>query len=450
MELSFWSLFPDLKHVAEIVRSHHEEFDGNGYPQGLKGDEIPVAARIITVANSYHSLTSKMTYGDGMPCRTSTTRTRQRRRQTVGSQLCASAHSGDYVQENTGCSLEFSTRTNRSPFLERKRDPMYPKLVQLKKRRFIALILAVLSATSLGFSRLPIVSAQTTSALLRINALQASLHIQIETTHESFPAHNNYGEIDGADPDSTALANYLPIFPHGIFLYPAKCIQRSELKKVILCQKLRFAGQERAAVPDYTHDALYLDTSRATWSPSYMRKALHHEFFHIIDWKDDGHVYEDDSWSALNATGFKYGAHGINAQDDSSMSLLADNLPGFLTKYSTTGVEEDKAELFANMMVDYPMVAARAKKDPILNAKFLRMKELLKSFCPSMDNAFWTKSGQRGAATKYTVSHCREIDSHPCCGSRLDDWSSSSRIPCPRQRIRLVRSCVSWLKSQVR
>lgn len=58
--------FPDLKQLAPIVRAHHEEFDGNGYPQGLRGDEIPVAARIIAVANSYHSLTSEMKYGPGM------------------------------------------------------------------------------------------------------------------------------------------------------------------------------------------------------------------------------------------------------------------------------------------------------------------------------------------------------------------------------------------------
>lgn len=50
--------FPDLKHLAPIVRAHHEEYDGNGYPHGLKGDEIPVAARIISVANSYHNMIS--------------------------------------------------------------------------------------------------------------------------------------------------------------------------------------------------------------------------------------------------------------------------------------------------------------------------------------------------------------------------------------------------------
>lgn len=58
--------FPDLQRLAPIVRSHHEEYNGNGYPQGLKGDEIPVAARIIHVANSYHSMTSDKRYGPGM------------------------------------------------------------------------------------------------------------------------------------------------------------------------------------------------------------------------------------------------------------------------------------------------------------------------------------------------------------------------------------------------
>jgi HD-GYP domain-containing protein (c-di-GMP phosphodiesterase class II)/GAF domain-containing protein len=58
--------FPDLAHLAPIVVAHHEEFDGNGYPKGLKGEEIAIAARIIFVANAYHSLTAEMRYGTGM------------------------------------------------------------------------------------------------------------------------------------------------------------------------------------------------------------------------------------------------------------------------------------------------------------------------------------------------------------------------------------------------
>jgi putative nucleotidyltransferase with HDIG domain len=59
--------FAELKHVAAIVRAHHEEFDGNGYPQGLKGNDIPIEARVVCLANSYHSLISNMSYGAGLP-----------------------------------------------------------------------------------------------------------------------------------------------------------------------------------------------------------------------------------------------------------------------------------------------------------------------------------------------------------------------------------------------
>lgn len=59
--------FPDLKHLAPIVMAHHEEYDGEGFPQGLKGDEIPVAGRILSVANSYHELVAEKRYAKGMP-----------------------------------------------------------------------------------------------------------------------------------------------------------------------------------------------------------------------------------------------------------------------------------------------------------------------------------------------------------------------------------------------
>ena len=52
--------------VAEIVRAHHERLDGRGYPDGLKGDEIPVIARIVAVAEVYDTLTAEDTYRDRM------------------------------------------------------------------------------------------------------------------------------------------------------------------------------------------------------------------------------------------------------------------------------------------------------------------------------------------------------------------------------------------------
>ncbi len=56
----------DLTHLAPIVLAHHEEFDGNGYPGGLKGEEIPLAARIIFIANSYHGMISETKSGKGV------------------------------------------------------------------------------------------------------------------------------------------------------------------------------------------------------------------------------------------------------------------------------------------------------------------------------------------------------------------------------------------------
>lgn len=51
-----------LKDAAEIVYSHHEQFDGRGYPRGLKGEDIPLGARIFMVADVYDALTSERPY----------------------------------------------------------------------------------------------------------------------------------------------------------------------------------------------------------------------------------------------------------------------------------------------------------------------------------------------------------------------------------------------------
>lgn len=50
-----------------IARSHHERWDGNGYPDKLKGEEIPLAARIMAIADVYDALSTKRVYKDAMP-----------------------------------------------------------------------------------------------------------------------------------------------------------------------------------------------------------------------------------------------------------------------------------------------------------------------------------------------------------------------------------------------
>lgn len=57
--------YKNFKDLAPIVRAHHENMDGTGYPDGLKGDEIPKEAQIIKVADVYDALTQKRQYKDG-------------------------------------------------------------------------------------------------------------------------------------------------------------------------------------------------------------------------------------------------------------------------------------------------------------------------------------------------------------------------------------------------
>jgi uncharacterized membrane protein len=73
----------DYAAIARIVRHHHERIDGNGYPDGVVGDEIPLIARIIGVADAYNAMTSDRPYREAMPSPVA----RLRLAQAVGSQF---------------------------------------------------------------------------------------------------------------------------------------------------------------------------------------------------------------------------------------------------------------------------------------------------------------------------------------------------------------------------
>lgn len=59
--------FPMFEKIATNARLHHERFDGKGYPLGLKGEDIPTAARIILIADTFDAMTSTRPYRKGLP-----------------------------------------------------------------------------------------------------------------------------------------------------------------------------------------------------------------------------------------------------------------------------------------------------------------------------------------------------------------------------------------------
>lgn len=57
---------PALKEICDILENHHECWDGTGYPRGLKGEEIPLAARIVSIVDAYHAMISDRPYRAAM------------------------------------------------------------------------------------------------------------------------------------------------------------------------------------------------------------------------------------------------------------------------------------------------------------------------------------------------------------------------------------------------
>jgi len=112
---------PSLAKILPIVLYHHERIDGKGYPEGLKGDRIPLWARITAVGDTYHALTSDRPYRAGMD--------REKALQIIesasGTQLCPdcveiflkmelwAGESGDTVSDRTGALRRGAHRSSR-------------------------------------------------------------------------------------------------------------------------------------------------------------------------------------------------------------------------------------------------------------------------------------------------------------------------------------------------
>ncbi|MFK7769336.1 MAG: hypothetical protein AB8B55_19090 [Mariniblastus sp.] len=234
-----------------------------------------------------------------------------------------------------------------------------------------------------GISLVPaIVFAQDNASLKKqVADFEAKYSVEIVLKGHAFD-----DEVQGADSDR--VDQYLPLILEEFGVYPANVLSKAGVSKIVLCKDLAWEKQKRGAVPGFGSGIMFYDCERASYDPPYLRSIIHHEFFHQIDWRDDGKVYVDKQWARLNAADFSYGKGGAAVQGDSTQGVTFDK-PGFMNKYSTQGVEEDKAEIFAYLMTKSELMKSRKKKDPIVSAKIKMMKTLVLSFSPNLDESFW-------------------------------------------------------------
>lgn len=188
------------------------------------------------------------------------------------------------------------------------------------------------------------------------------------------------------------LAKYEPIFEAEWKRYPRTLMVRTKLGRIVIGKNVRVQDQPRAAVPEFTPGWFWLDADVGSRLPAYGRHVIHHDFFHMIDEFDSSDGRGDKVWEGLNLPNVKYGKGGWFMQKGNVGALRSD-LPGFLTEYSTSAVEEDKAEVFSHLITSTAFVLERVKVDPVIAAKVARIKALVVAFEPAMDEKWWPAAG---------------------------------------------------------
>ncbi|MEI6106426.1 MAG: putative zinc-binding metallopeptidase [Opitutae bacterium] len=212
--------------------------------------------------------------------------------------------------------------------------------------------------------------------------------VELATGHEPFPVALAAGSITGKNVPNSDIDIYLFLFRKEFGKYPGDLFGLAGLKRVVFCRELGLSGQARAAIGDSETGTLYLDVRSAVYSESYRRKTIHHEFYHLIDTASRD-TPGDADWVALNPKGFVYGSATPITPGDNKGAQLTHPAPGFVTGYAMTALAEDKAEIFANLMVNDLKLRLLLKQDEFLQTKVARLKKTLQEFCPKADAAFW-------------------------------------------------------------
>jgi hypothetical protein len=180
-----------------------------------------------------------------------------------------------------------------------------------------------------------------------------------------------------------AIEDFCALLASELAPYPAEFFQQLGLERIVLCRDLRRDGTDYGGLSEYDTDTIHFEITQGKDLKHYQSSKIHHELFHFIDYRDDATIERDDAWEKLNPSGFKYDANrsGFWGFDDKNA--------GFLNTYSMTAVSEDKAEIYGHLAVRAEQLEERALTDKVIRRKIQRMKELVRAYCPKLDDEFW-------------------------------------------------------------
>jgi len=216
-------------------------------------------------------------------------------------------------------------------------------------------------------------------------ATKYSLRVEVVDKPQVIQGAGYRIEID--PPSKEDLAAYTKLFSSEWNRYPIEVTKKAGLKAIVIGSNIRMNTQIRASVPAFDTGIMYYDTTLGKKHPEFQRSVVHHEFYHLLD-ERQGKIWVDKPWSELNPPDFHYGKGGA-AMREAGVGKLTDKLPGFITLYSTSAIEEDKAEIFAHLLVDPVFLDDRVKADPVVSSKVAFLKQRLKDWVSAVDDCFW-------------------------------------------------------------
>ena len=177
---------------------------------------------------------------------------------------------------------------------------------------------------------------------------------------------------------------YLPLLVLELSLYPKNFFKKINLKNITLSNNIVFHSGNyenyRAGLPDYEENTLSLVFSCKERNIKYIRNIIHHELFHYFYFMYVGPFEDkDDLWEMFNPKGFEYSMKSELWSQKEILSGDYQDYDSFVSYFSKTKLEEDKAEVFSYMITSGNDVKDLLKREGVIG-KFLYIRQLMEKF----------------------------------------------------------------------
>jgi hypothetical protein len=225
-------------------------------------------------------------------------------------------------------------------------------------------------------------AATTTESPLDVEPGESSVAFIID--HPQFPFQTHDGFLDGtAVPASRRLTAelYQRRLGDELRLYPDTLLKRIKLRRIVLCEDLSFNSTKCFSFTDVEHGTIYMNVL-ASPDDERIRWTVHHELFHQLDYAGDSQLDPDPAWESLNPIGFRYTGDVERLQADPAEGHREAGIRGFVNRYATTSSTEDKAELYALLLLDPETARRRLAEDDILRRKADKIRKMIDAFGP--------------------------------------------------------------------